>query len=74
MGSHIGLLIYGIGEEWGGVVKAKTVKDFEWRLDTILADQEIVYNFKENVKFTHLKNVIFDDAIQEEEDIEDAAS
>ena len=58
----------------GGVVKAKTVKDFEWRLDTILADQEIVYNFKENVKFTHLKNVIFDDAIQEEEDIEDAAS
>ena len=57
----------------GGVVKAETVKDFEWRLDTILADQELVYDFKANVKFTHLKNVIFDDAIQEEEDNADAA-
>ena len=57
----------------GGVVKAETVKDFEWRLDTILADQEIVYDFKANIKFTHLKNVVFDDAIQEEEDSVDAA-
>ena len=55
------------------MVKAETVKDFEWRLDTILADQEIVYDFKANIKFTHLKNVVFDDAIQEEEDSVDAA-
>ena len=57
----------------GGVVKAESVKDFEWRLDNILADQDLVYDFKANVKFTHLKNVIFDDAIQEEEH-EDAES
>ena len=58
----------------GGVVKAETVKDFEWRLDTILADQDLVYDFKADVKFTHLRNVIFDDAILEEEEPEDAAS
>ena len=58
----------------GGVVKAESVKDFELRLDMILSDQELVYDFKANVKFTHLKNVVFDDRIQEEEEPEDAAS
>ena len=53
----------------GGVVKAESVKDFEFRLDTILSNQELVYDFKANVKFTHLKNVVFDDRIQEEERI-----
>ena len=57
----------------GGVVKAETVKDFEYRLDTVLSDQELIYDFKADTKFTHLKNVIFDDAILEEES-EDAAS
>ena len=57
----------------GGVVKASTVKDFECRLDMVLSNQDIVYDYKASTKFMTLKNVVFDDSILEEEN-EDAAS
>ena len=52
----------------GGVVKADTVKDFEFRLDSVLANSELVYNFKADIKNLKFENLFFDDAIQEEED------
>ena len=53
----------------GGVVKASTVKDFEWRLDMVLSDQELVYDYKASTKFMTLKNVVFDDTLEEDEDL-----
>ena len=42
-------------------MKANTVKNFKWRLDMILSDQDIVYNYKSSAKFMSLKTVLFDD-------------
>ena len=50
----------------GGVVKADTVKDFEFRLDSVLANSELVYDYKANIKNLKLENMFFDDAIMEE--------
>ena len=58
----------------GGVVKAKTVKEFEARLDKVLCNQEIFYDYKATTQFTQLANIVFDDIIIEEDEEEDLAS
>ena len=60
----------------GGVVKAETVKEFEARLDMVLVDQELVFDYQASTQFSQLANVFFDDTviIEEENIIEDPAS
>ena len=50
----------------GGVVKAETVKDFEFRLDSLLSNNDLVYDHKASTKLLNMNNLFFDDAIIEE--------
>ena len=57
----------------GSVVRAATVKEFERRLDLVLADQDLIYNFEADMQFVNIKHIVFDDddtleTIGEEED------
>ena len=52
----------------GGVTKAETVKDFEFRLDSVLKNADLVYNFKATTKLILMQNLNFDDAIEEIEE------
>ena len=59
----------------GGVVKAETVKEFEARLDLVLSNQDIYYNYNASTQFMQLANVLFDEQIREvEENAEDPES
>ena len=52
------------------------MKEFEARLDMVLVDQELVFDYQASTQFSQLANVFFDDSvITEEENIfEDPAS
>ena len=52
----------------GGVVKAESVKDFEFRLDSILSNNELIYNYKASTNLLSMQNIVFDDAIEEEQE------
>ena len=52
----------------GGVTKAETVKDFEFRLDSVLKNADLVYNFKATTKLILMQKLNFDDAIEEIEE------
>ena len=55
----------------GGVVKAETVKDFEFRLDSLLSNNDLVYDHKASKNLLIMNNLFFDDAILEEDEEED---
>ena len=57
----------------GSVVGAATVKEFERRLDLVMAGQDIIYNYTAETKNLKLKYIVFDkdaelNTIREEED------
>ena len=59
----------------GPVAQAGTVKEFEFRLDQVLGNQELFYDYEATAKYTNLKHVIFNDlleVIMEEESEEPA--
>ena len=63
----------------GPVVQDESVKDFEYRLDLVLSDQEILYDYEASAKYTNIRHVIFNDLLAvineeiEEEETEEPA-
>ena len=56
----------------GEVVKADTVKEFEFRLDSVLGcNVDLFYNYKATIKYMHMKNVMFESATLESEEQQD---
>ena len=51
----------------GGVVKAESVKEFEYRLDSILSNNALIYDYKASTNLLNMNNMFFDDAIIEED-------
>ena len=52
----------------GGVTKAETVKDFELRLDLVLKNADLVYDYKATTKLIKMQKISFDDSIEEMEE------
>ena len=55
----------------GGVVKAEKVKHFEFRLGSLLSNNDLVYDHKASKNLLNMNNLFFDDAILEEAEEED---
>ena len=47
----------------GSVVRAATVKEFERRLDLVMAGQDIIYDYEAEMKCIKLKHIVFDDEL-----------
>ena len=50
--------------------KAESVKEFEYRLDSILSNNALIYDYKASTNLLNMNNMFFDDAIIEEEEDE----
>ena len=41
----------------GVVVKAESVKDFEFRLDSILSNNDLIYDYEASTKLLNIQNI-----------------
>ena len=55
----------------GSVVRAATVKEFERRLDLVMAGQDIIYDYEAEMKCIKLKHIVFDDELNTIAEAED---